>query len=434
MNITNTINNLNKSNSLNKEQEIKKAVGILKYNRIIALYPSVNKNIYNIDGSSILLNSRCIIINYSVSEIDDNTKYLFNKTTYICDLNFPGNITPQMLNSIEDITKLLNGATVVPIYAFNNPHVEDKMTGKFRDLGLTMVDLNCPYDYGVINFSGHDKQDQYNSFYKDIIKPSFFNPKFYIPDEMEITNIQDKSKSGILEDFIDDHTKIVKDIQNYTKNVRLYKNGFERKDRVINKRTMKTHELLLDIFSDLIFIPIEDLDVLIDIDSDLTLNIRKMTTFVRFDEEINNYYYEKMTDSITKTVNEFRNSIDNEKFYISIQKNEVLFSLNIIFKNNDNSVDEIRITNPLYKLYSQFAMNNESIVQSIEADAEYAKLNYIESTYRSDNIGLIENAIKTVQDYTNLLDRYKESLIMNHYESKMSLEDLSNRLDEINNK
>lgn len=431
MNITKSVieRNDNIKHQLNKEKALMNSVGILKYNRLIALYPSVNKNIYNIDGNNVLLTSRCILINYSVSENDKKDKRLFNKTSYICNLNFPGNITPEMLMA-KDISKILSEAVIEPVYAFNNPHMETK-EGHFIDYGLTMVDLGTPYDYGVINFSGQSKDDQYDPFYREIVTPEFFNPKYYIPQEKEVNQIS-RGKSGVLSDFIDNHTSLIKDVNNYRRNIKLYKNGIERNDRVINKRTMNTNELLLDIFSDMIFMPIEDLVMIIDVSAATTINIQKMTTFTRFNNEANEFYYKKITNNVTKTINAFRNKMNGEMFYISIFKNEVLFSLNMIFKNKDNSVDEIRITNPLYKLYSQFALNNESIVNSIEADGEYAKLNYLESAYKSRDNKLIESAIKTVQGYSNLLDDYKHQLLQNHFESKEMLEDLSNRIEEVN--
>lgn len=432
MNITKSVIERNAENKLTKESEVKKIVGIEYYKRIIAIYPSINKTIGNIDGNNILTTARCILINYSVSKFDDNKKSkLFNKTTYICDLKFPGNITPQMLMA-NDISDILNIAVIEPIYAFNNPHFES-LDGKFVDYGLTMVDLNSPTDYGVINFSGHNKEDQYSQFYRDIINPEFFNPKFYIPQEQELYTKNNSIKSGLLTDFIDNNTKIVKDVQNYKRNIKLFKNGFERQDRVINKRTMKTNELLLDIFSDLIFIPIEDLDMVVDISDDLTIHIKHLTTFIRFNSDANNFYYKKVAKTIEKTVNQFRNKMNGERVYITISKNEVLFSLNVIFKNKDNSVDEICITNPIHKLYSQFALNNESIVNSIEADADYAKMNYLEAAYESKDTKLLRDAIKTVNAYGNVLDSYKQELLANHYQNKeMLLDNLNQKLIEVN--
>lgn len=430
MNITKSVieRNRNIKEQTNKEQQLKKSIGIEKYKRLIAIYPSINKNISNIDGHNILLTSRCILINYSVSEVKDLNSLLFNKTTYICELKFPGNITPEMLMA-NDISNILKEAVLEPIYAFNNPHFETIDSGKFVDYGLTMVDLNTPFDYGVINFSGKEKDDQYNRFYRDIVNPEFFNPKFYIPDEKNIYNGDSILKSGPLIDFIDNNTRVVKDVQNYQRNIKLYKNGIERNDRVINKRTMKTNELLLDIFSDLIFIPIEDLDIVIDSSYKTTINPKKFTTFVRFCDNANSFYLKKALESITKTINGFKNKMNGEKFYITLSKNEVLFSLNVAFYNKDNSVDEIRITNPVHKLYSQFALNNESIINSIENDANYAQAVYLESAYNSEDRKLIEGAIKTIKNCTNFIDQYKNELMLNHLDNKQMLEDY-NRLME----
>lgn len=431
MNITKSVLERNRGNIENKEKEIMKAGGVVGYNRLITLYPSVCKNIYNIDGNNVLLTSRCCLINYSIRNSTNKDAKLYNKTTYICDLNFPGNITPSML-AADDISKILMEAQIVPLYAFNNSHVEF-LNGKFIDYGLTMVDLSCPYDYGVVNFSGTTKEDQYDPFYKELIDPGFFNPKYYSPVLKELTN-GNSSKSGILDEFIDERTRITKDINNYQRNIKLFKNGIERKDRVINKRTMNTNELLLDIFSDLIFMPIEDLVMVVDVSGKLSLNIQKLTTFTRFNISANSFYYNKVAESIEKTINQFRNKINGESFYLTIMKNEVLLELNIAFKNKDNSVDEIRITNPIHKLYSQFALNNESIVNSIENNAEYAKLNFLESAYRNPDTKLISSAIKMVKDYSNILDNYKASLALTHYESNEMLENLQTKLLEVNNK
>lgn len=432
MNITKSVIERNAENKLVKESEIKKIVGIEHYKRIISIYPSISRSIGNIDGNNILTTARCVLINYCVSKFEDNKKNrLFNKTTYICDLKFPGNITPEMLMA-NDISDILNVAVIEPIYAFNNPHIETD-DEKFVDYGLTMVDLNSPTDYGVINFSGHNKDEQYSQFYRDIVNPEFFNPKFYIPQEQELYSKNNTVKSGQLIDFIDNNTKLVKDVQNYKRNIKLFKNGMERADRVINKRTMKTNELLLEIFSDLIFIPIEDLDMIIDISDHLTLCIKHFTTFIRFNAEANNFYYNKVLKSVEKTINQFRNKMNGERFYITLNKNEVLFSLNVTFKNKDNSVDEICITNPIHKLYSQFALNNESIVNSIEADADYAKMNYLEAAYDSRDTKLLKSAIQTVNAYTNVFESYKHELLTNHYQNKEKLLDnLNQKLIEVN--
>lgn len=428
MNITTSVveRNKNLKDQINREGLMKEAVGINYYKRIISIYPSVSKNIHNIDGNNVLLSSKCMIINYSISQ---NQKIpnaiLFNKTTYICDLNFPGNITPEML-MMPDISKILSNASIEPIYAFNNPHYE-KSDNKYVDLGLTMVDLNSIGDYGVINFS-QNNNDERRDYIRDIVTPEYFNPKLYIPQEKEFGD-NNCTKNGVITDFIDNHTSIIKDVHNYKRNIKVYKNGIERTDRVINKRTLKTNELLLDIFSDIIFLPIEDLDMIIDTVGGVNYNIRKFTTFKRFNNEINKYYYSKTVNSILKTIKNFRNIMNGENFYINIQKSETLFSLNIAFNNKDNSVDEIRITNPIYKLYSQFALNNESIVNNIENDIEYSKACLIEDHYNSENTirGLINNInaisdnIQSIATISHQIDNYKAGLISSHYDNKQKL-------------
>lgn len=428
MNITTSVveRNKNLKDQINREGLMREAVGINYYKRIISIYPSVSKNIHNIDGNNVLLSSKCMIINYSISQnqkIPNAT--LFNKTTYICDLNFPGNITPEML-MMPDISKILSNASIEPIYAFNNPHYE-KNDNKYVDLGLTMVDLNSIGDYGVINFS-QNNNDERRDYIRDIVTPEYFNPKLYIPQEKEFGD-NNCTKNGVITDFIDNHTSIIKDVHNYKRNIKVYKNGIERTDRVINKRTLKTNELLLDIFSDIIFLPIEDLDMIIYTVGGINYNIRKFTTFKRFNNEINKYYYSKTVNSILKTIKNFRNIMNGENFYINIQKSETLFSLNIAFNNKDNSVDEIRITNPIYKLYSQFALNNESIVNNIENDIEYSKACLIEDHYNSENTirGLINNInaisdnIQSIATISHQIDNYKAGLISNHYDNKQKL-------------
>lgn len=428
MNITTSVveRNKNLKDQINREGLMREAVGINYYKRIISIYPSVSKNIHNIDGNNVLLSSKCMIINYSISQnqkIPNAT--LFNKTTYICDLNFPGNITPEML-MMPDISKILSNASIEPIYAFNNPHYE-KSDNNYVDLGLTMVDLNSVGDYGLINFS-QNNNDEKRDYIRDIVTPEYFNPKLYIPQEKEFGD-NNCTKNGVITDFIDNHTSIIKDVHNYKRNIKVYKNGIERTDRIINKRTLKTNELLLDIFSDIIFLPIEDLDMIIDTVGGINYNIRKFTTFKRFNNEINKYYYSKTVNSILKTVKNFRNIMNGENFYINIQKSETLFSLNIAFNNKDNSVDEIRITNPIYKLYSQFALNNESIVNNIENDIGYSKACLIEDHYNNDNTirGLINNInaisdnIKNITTISQQIDNYKIGLISNHYDNKQKL-------------
>ena len=169
--------------------------------------------------------------------------------------------------------------------------------------------------------------------------------------------------------------------------------------------------------------------MIIDTVGGINYNIRKFTTFKRFNIEINRHYYNKTVNSILKTIKNFRNIMNGENFYINIQKSETLFSLNVAFNNKDNSVDEIRITNPIYKLYSQFALNNESIVNNIENDIEYSKACLIEDHYNSENTirGLINNInaisdnIQNITTISKQIDNYKVGLISNHYENKQRL-------------
>ena len=82
------------------------------------------------------------------------------------------------------------------------------------------------------------------------------------------------------------------------------------------------------------------------------------------------------------------------------------------------------------KLYSQFVVNNESIVNNIENDGEYAKACLLESYYdNSNNIvrGLINNIneisdkINSIADLSRQIDSYKAGLLVNHFDSNQKL-------------
>lgn len=88
--------------------------------------------------------------------------------------------------------------------------------------------------------------------------------------------------------------------------------------------------------------------------------------------------------------------------------------------------------NPIHKLYSQFALNNESIVNNIENDAEYAKMNYIEAYYDNPDRKLIQSAIKTVDECSRFLDTYKTELLLGHYNNKQMLQDYNHLMIEDN--
>ena len=57
MNITTSVveRNKNLKDQINREGLMREAVGINYYKRIISIYPSVSKNIHNIDGNNVLL-------------------------------------------------------------------------------------------------------------------------------------------------------------------------------------------------------------------------------------------------------------------------------------------------------------------------------------------------------------------------------------------
>ena len=85
-----------------------------------------------------------------------------NKTTYVCEVEFPNNITIDMLK--RNIDSFVSVATINPIHAFTNAYLVES-NGNIRDYGLSLLDLTLPTaSFHILNFSNLDQNDKLNKF------------------------------------------------------------------------------------------------------------------------------------------------------------------------------------------------------------------------------------------------------------------------------
>jgi hypothetical protein len=108
-------------------------------------------------------------------------------------------------------------------------------------------------------------------------------------------------------------------------------------------------------------------------------------------------------DDISDIIKSFSIQL-NEDFYMVFYINDQYAIIDItLFKDNK----EIRITKPLYKLYGEFALDSEEILNNIETSGELAKcdmLDYVHQDMKgiefirdiSGAISMIDNATKSL--------------------------------------
>lgn len=397
MNITNTINKDN-YDSLKTQNEIMNQLGFDLFNRKIYFFIKESKNLYNIEGNNIVNKIGCLITNRSVFSKNGHRDY--NKTVYLCDVEFPKEYNIETIKSNFD--KFINVATINPLYAFANNHIINTKTNTFINIGLSMVDLSVSdrNSFGVINFSNNDNSDP---VFKEIVYGNEYNPKYYNRFDAELNKDSHDTRNGNVEDFMDNRTKVL--CNKYgSENVDNFINGSKQEGIFIDKRTMFVNEFINSFFNKYMFLHFDDIEIIYNSTLDKPLNIRKLNTFTKFDNEAITYYLDQLMSDIETCISILKNDL-KEDFYMVFSITDQFVICDIHFFKD---MRELRITKPLYKLYGEFALDSEQILNDVETSAEIAKYDMLEQVSRnvqslefvkdiSGAISLIENATKAIQ-------------------------------------
>ena len=236
MNITSIFENRGKFNpdALKSFEEGMKSIGYESVRREIILFIKENKNTHGIAGNNIVTNVGCLIVNYSIYNAKNKRGRVFDKTVYLCDVEFPLALSAEAIRT--SIEPFLEMATVNPTYAYSTRHVE--IGEEFINLGLTLVDLSVDTDgFGVLNFT--DATQESVAKFKEFVFENGYNPKHYSIKESRLKGTFDNdSRSGLLRDFVDGNTKI---IYNRSGEMSLETfDGYNKTEGIyIDKRTMK---------------------------------------------------------------------------------------------------------------------------------------------------------------------------------------------------
>ena len=161
---------LNENMLENKSKSNLKELGFVDYKRNIQLFIKEIERINGIPDRKVQ-EIATLITNYSIVNIDKETK-LYNKTVYLCDVEFPKDLKIESI--VKNIEQFIEIAYIRPSYAFQTAHIIKN--NNYIDLGLTMCDLSVSGTCGIINFS--DEKGEFPKF-KDHIYNNSFNPKYY---------------------------------------------------------------------------------------------------------------------------------------------------------------------------------------------------------------------------------------------------------------
>ena len=401
MNVTSAvIDRPNYNKNLSTKKEILKELGIKGYSRNINLFFKENKNVNGVIGHNLVSKVGCLIINKCIFElepIEDNVKRTaYQKTVYLCNVEFPNSFSMETIKS--NMNKFIGSATIEPTYAFSNAIVQFD-NGKFIDLGLSMIDLSLQDNstFGIINFS-----KDIDSMSKEIIYGNEFNPKFYCILDARANKETERSRSGNIEDFIDSSTKITYNtfgneaVDNFINNEQL--TGI-----YIDKDTIAISEFMKMFFNKYLFSGIEDFEFQTETTSSIALIPKKITTFAPFDKNVNEHYLSMLVEDTIKCIEILEKELKEPfKMICGISNNFIITEVYFL-----NSGKTIRITDPLYKLYGDFALTSEIISEEIDNHADIIKMDMLEQSISSQSL---LDSPAAIQELIGIIDSQTEAL------------------------
>ena len=375
MNITSIFENRGKFNpdALKSFEEGMKSIGYESVRREIILFIKENKNTHGIAGNNIVTNVGCLIVNYSIYNAKNKRGRVFDKTVYLCDVEFPLALSAEAIRT--SIEPFLEMATVNPTYAYSTRHVE--IGEEFINLGLTLVDLSVDTDgFGVLNFT--DATQESVAKFKEFVFENGYNPKHYSIKESRLKgSYADDSRSGLLRDFVDGNTKI---IYNRSGEMSLETfDGYNKTEGIyIDKRTITIGEYMTSMFNKFMFLPFDLLEFVYNTTISSLLNITKLATFSRFNDLANDSYIESLMTDINTAMRNLRETL-GEDFYIITNINKHFMYVTMTFFRDNK---EIRIKKPLSMMYAEFSLDCELFADEVDTTAEMVKTDMIEHSCR----------------------------------------------------
>ena len=384
------------------KSEILRNLGILSCKRTIDIFIKEANNINNIVGHNLAIRTQCIITNYSISKLENNKVY--NKTVYTCDIDFPNYINAETIKT--NLIPILKSATITPIYAFSISHLE-KPNGEYENFGLTMIDIHDSLSntFGIVNFSNYTAE---NPIFKELIYGNCYNPKYYTNIEAKELHRISESRSGNINDFIDKNTTIYcnpidKEI------IDTYVNDEKQTQLYIDNKTIETPHLLLNLFSKLLFTSLDCLEFIYNSsDNSSPLMIKRVGYFTKFNSNFENECLDEIYDIINKCMDEYKNKI-KEKFYLMYTLNEHMSYAEVIFNNGKR----INIKVPIEKLYCEYSLDNEMMMNCIEYDKENNKEYYLEYTMKDKENGASIPGLAAINNMTTMIENYAHSKEIN---------------------
>ena len=394
---------LNENMLENKSKSNLKELGFVDYKRNIQLFIKEIERINGIPDRKVQ-EIATLITNYSIVNIDKKTK-LYNKTVYLCDVEFPKDLKIESI--VKNIEQFIEIAYIRPSYAFQTAHIIKN--NSYIDLGLTMCDLSVSGTCGIINFS--DKKGEFPKF-KDHIYNDSFNPKYY--NKIDNNYEDNKQRSGNINEFVDDRTEICCNTFGST-TVENFVNDEVKTGIYINNRTRALNDFINDLFQKLLHIGLEKLEIIIKKNNknDVEFNVTKCGFFTKLDDNIKHDYIEEILNTSSIQANIIGSKID-ENFYM-IYSFDTKFAIVDYYYEEGGTRREVRISKPIYHLYNEFSVDTEDIINSVELNGEIAKFDMLETKIRENvlNIGCSNNDI---QSMINLIDNATHA-VMNQIES-----------------
>ena len=416
MNISSIFENRGKFNpdELKSFEEGMKAIGYETARRDIILFIKENKNTHGIPGNNIVTSVGCLIVNYSIYNAKNKNGRVFDKTVYLCDIEFPTSFSAEAIKT--SIEPFLEMATVTPTYAYSTRHVE--VGEEFINLGLTLVDLAVDTDgFGVLNFSDATKESA--AKFKEYVFENGYNPKHYSIKESKLkgTDTCDDSRSGLLRDFIDGNTKIM-----YNRSGEMSLETFDGYDKTegicIDKRTITMGEYMTALFNKFMFLPFDLLEFVYNTSMSSPLNITKLATFAKFNDLANDSFIDSLMIDIDTVIKNLKETL-GEDFYIITNINKHFMYVTITFFRDNK---EIRIKKPLPMMYAEFSLDCELFVDEVDMSAEIIKTDMIEHSCR-EAIECLDFT-RTIAGAIELVDQATQKIKMKLLENQSNIESM----------